>query len=83
MELWHGLGIILKGKCRIKKSNADQRRPEEEHMGLSPFALNVVMALIALSIPALIFAGCIITRKKTTKLEPHQAAPHFELDRAA
>ena len=52
-------------------------------MGLSPLALNVVMALIAFSIPALIFAGCIVTRKKTTTLEPHAAAPHFELDRAA
>jgi len=52
-------------------------------MGLSPLALNAVMALIALSIPALIFAGCIVTRKKTTTPEPHAAAPHFELDRAA
>jgi hypothetical protein len=52
-------------------------------MGLSPLALNVVMALIALSIPALIFAGCIITRKKKTTEEPHVAAPHLELDRAA
>ena len=52
-------------------------------MGLSPLALNVVMALIAFSIPALIFAGCIITRKKTTTSEPRVAAPHFELDRAA
>jgi hypothetical protein len=71
------------GKCRIKKTNVGQRRLEEEQMGLSPLALNVVMALIALSIPALIFAGCIVTRKKPTKPEPHQAAPHFELDRAA
>ena len=52
-------------------------------MGLSPLALNVVMALIALSIPALVFAGCIITRKKEPTSEPHVAAPHLELDRAA
>jgi hypothetical protein len=83
MELWRRCGIIMLGKCRIKKTNADQRRPEEEHMGLSPFALNVVMALIALSIPALIFAGCIITRKKPTRPELHEAAPRLELDRAA
>jgi hypothetical protein len=83
MELWHGNGIIMLGKCRIKNTNADQRRPEEEPMGLSPLAMNVVMALIALGIPALVFAGCIMTRKKTTGPELHEAAPHLELDRAA
>jgi hypothetical protein len=70
--------------------NAESKRPtpvngghQEEHMGLNPFALNVVMALIALSIPALVFAGCIVTRRPKTPPEPHQAAPQIELDRAA
>ena len=52
-------------------------------MALNAFMLNVVMTLIALSIPALIFAGCIMTRKKKPAPELHEAAPHLELDRAA
>jgi len=52
-------------------------------MGLNPFVLNVVMALIALSIPALVFAGCIVTRNPKTTPEPRQAAPEIEFDRAA
>ncbi len=52
-------------------------------MGLSPMALDVVMSLIALSIPALVFLGCIMTRKPKKKAELHTATPHFELDRAA
>lgn len=52
-------------------------------MALNAFTLNVVMTLIALSIPALVFAGCIITRKPKTTAEPREATPHLELDRAA
>jgi len=52
-------------------------------MTLSPLALNAVMALIAISVPALIYTGCIMTRKKKAAPEPREAAPHFELDRAA
>jgi hypothetical protein len=52
-------------------------------MTLSPLALNVVMALIAISIPALIYAGCIMTRKKKAAPQPREVAPHYELDRAA
>jgi hypothetical protein len=85
MELWRRCGIIKLGKCRIKKTNADQRRHQEEHMALNAFALNVVMTLIALSIPALVFAGCIMTRKPETTPTPtpSEAAPPLELDRAA
>ena len=83
MELWRRYGIIMSGKCRIKKTNADQRRYQEEHMALNAFTLNVVMTLIALSIPALVFAGCIVTRKPKTMPKPHETAPHLELDRAA
>jgi hypothetical protein len=83
MELSRRHGIIRLGKCRIKNINADQRRHQEEHMGLNPFVLNVVMALIALSIPALVFAGCIVTRNPKTTPEPRQAAPEIEFDRAA
>lgn len=52
-------------------------------MALNAFALNVVMTLITLSIPALVFAGCIMTRKRKTTPAPSETAPHFELDRAA
>ena len=52
-------------------------------MALNAFMLNVVMTLIALSIPALVFAGCIVTRKPKTMPKPHETAPHLELDRAA
>ncbi|HUC48787.1 MAG TPA: hypothetical protein VMA30_05325 [Xanthobacteraceae bacterium] len=52
-------------------------------MGLNPMALDVVMSLIAISIPALIFVGCVMTRKSKTAAEPGVIAPHFELDRAA
>ena len=52
-------------------------------MTLSPLMLNVVMTLIAVSLPALIFAGCIMTRKKKPAPEPSEATAHFELDRAA
>jgi hypothetical protein len=52
-------------------------------MALNAFTLNVVMTLIALSIPALVFAGCIMTRKPKATPQPHAAAPHLELDRAA
>jgi hypothetical protein len=52
-------------------------------MALNAFTLNVVMTLIALSIPALVFAGCIMTRKPKATPQPHEAAPHLELDRAA
>jgi hypothetical protein len=45
-------------------------------------AINVVMGIIALSIPALIYAGCIMTRKKKASDLP-QVAPHYELNRAA
>jgi hypothetical protein len=41
------------------------------------------MALIAISIPAMLVAGCFATRKKKPAPEPRQVAPHFELDRAA
>jgi hypothetical protein len=52
-------------------------------MGLSPLALDVVMSLISIGVPALILVGCIMTRKHTKVAEPHPVAPHFELDRAA
>ena len=52
-------------------------------MTLSPLMLNVVMTLITISMPALIFAGCIMTRKKKPAPEPREAAPPFELNRAA
>jgi hypothetical protein len=55
---------------------------EEEHMGLSPYLLNAIMALIGISIPLLIYAGCIMTRKKKPEAAP-AAAPHYEFDRAA
>jgi hypothetical protein len=67
----------MMGKCRIKNTNAGQRRDEEEQM-----AINVVMAIIGLSIPVLVYAGCVMTRKKKATDLP-QAAPHYELDRAA
>ncbi|MGA7432615.1 MAG: hypothetical protein WBQ24_19855 [Xanthobacteraceae bacterium] len=51
-------------------------------MGLSPMALNVMMAVIGISIPALIYAGCIITRTKKAPSVP-EATTHFEFDRAA
>jgi hypothetical protein len=70
------------GKRRIKNTSADQRRHEEERMGLSPMALNVAMAVIGISIPLLVFAGCIITRKKKVPSVP-EAATHYEFDRAA
>jgi hypothetical protein len=52
-------------------------------MGLSPLALDLVMSLIGISIPTLIYVGCIMTRKHNKVPEPHIVAPHFELDRAA
>ena len=45
-------------------------------------ALNVAMAMIAISIPALIYAGCIMTRKKKSSGLPKVASRH-EFDRAA
>jgi hypothetical protein len=45
-------------------------------------AINVVMAIIGLSIPVLVYAGCVMTRKKKATDLP-RAAPHYELDRAA
>jgi hypothetical protein len=74
--------IITAGKRRIKNTNADQRRHEEERMGLSPMALNVAMAVIGISIPLLVFAGCIITRKKKAPSVP-ETIIHYEFDRAA
>jgi hypothetical protein len=82
VELCASFGIIKLGKCPNKKS-AGQRRHEEEHMTLSPLALNVVMALVGISIPALVYIGCIMTSKKKTAPQPREVAPHFELDRAA
>jgi hypothetical protein len=52
-------------------------------MGLSPMALDVIMSLIAISIPALIYVGCVMTHKSKKVPEPSVIAPHFELDRAA
>jgi hypothetical protein len=52
-------------------------------MGLSPMALDVVMSLIAISIPALLLVGCIITRKRAETPKLNDVAPQFELDRAA
>ena len=66
-----------------QNTNADQRRHQEEHMALNAFTLNVVMALIALSVPALVFAGCIMTRKPKATPDAHEATPPLELDRAA
>ena len=51
-------------------------------MGLSPMALDVAMAVIGISIFLLIYAGCIITRKKKTPSVP-ETVTHFEFDRAA
>jgi len=45
-------------------------------------AINVVLGIIILSIPALLYSGCILTRKKRSPDLPG-AAPNFELDRAA
>lgn len=83
MELCRGCGIITVGKCKIKTPTPINGATQEEQMALNAMTLNVVMALIALSIPALVFAGCIMTRKKKTMPEVSEAAPHFELDRAA
>jgi hypothetical protein len=52
-------------------------------MTLSPFALNVIMALIGIAIPALVYVGCIMTRKKKDVPVVHETVPHVELDRAA
>jgi hypothetical protein len=52
-------------------------------MGLSPLTLDVIMAVIGISIPALIFLGCIMTRKSKKAPELPEVVPHFELDRAA
>ena len=82
VELSRRAVIITLGKCRIKNANADQRRHEEERMGLSPMALDVAMAVIGISILLLIYAGCIITRKKKTPSMP-ETVTHFEFDRAA
>ncbi len=51
-------------------------------MALNVVALNVAMAIIGLSVPGLIYAGCIMTRKKKAPDLP-QVAPHYEFDRAA
>jgi hypothetical protein len=69
------LSLLEVGK--FKNTNAGKRRYEEEHM-----AINVVMGFIAVSIPALVYAGCIMTRKKKAPDLP-QVAANFELDRAA
>jgi hypothetical protein len=69
--------LLPVGKCRIKNANADQRRDEEEQM-----AINIAMAIIACSIPVLIYVGCVMTRKKKAPDLP-RAASHYELDRAA
>ncbi len=45
-------------------------------------AMNVAMAIIGISIPALVYAGCIMTRKRKAPDLP-KAAPSYELDRAA
>jgi hypothetical protein len=45
-------------------------------------AINVMMGIIGVSIPALIYAGCIMTRKKKAPDLP-KVAPRYELDRAA
>jgi hypothetical protein len=82
VELYPRCVIISLGKSGIKNTNADQRRHEEEQMGLSPLALTVVMALIGISIPLLVFAGCIMTAKKKPEAAA-EAAPHLEFDRAA
>jgi hypothetical protein len=65
------------------QNNAGLRRNEEEHMGLSPLALDVIMAVIGISIPVLIYVGCIMTRKRNKPPELPVVAPRFELDRAA
>jgi hypothetical protein len=83
MELSRQYGIIGVGKCQNQKDNADQRRCEEERMALNAFTLNVIMALIGISVPALIYTGCIMTGKKKTTPQPREVAPQFELDRAA
>jgi hypothetical protein len=77
LEVYRQPVIVKAGKCRLKNTNADQRRAEEEQM-----AINVVMGIIGVGIPALICAGCIMTRKKKA-LELPKVAPRYELDRAA
>jgi hypothetical protein len=52
-------------------------------MTLTPLQLNVAMSLIGIAIPILVYVGCIMTGKKKPVPEQHEAAPHFELDRAA
>ena len=52
-------------------------------MTLSPLVLNVIMALIGISVPVLIYVGCIMTRKKTDVPVVHETVPHVEFDRAA
>jgi hypothetical protein len=45
-------------------------------------AINVVLCIIAISIPVLLYSGCILTRKKRSP-DLAVAAPNYELDRAA
>ena len=45
-------------------------------------SINIAMAIIACSIPVLIYAGCVMTRKKKAPDLP-RAASHYELHRAA
>jgi hypothetical protein len=60
-----------------QKDDAGQRRHEEERM-----TIDIAMWAIAISVPALIYAGCIMTSKKKKAPDLPVAAP-YELDRAA
>jgi hypothetical protein len=76
------LALSARGNAESKTPTPIQRRHQEEHMGLSPLALNVVMAVIAISIPLLIYGGCLMTRKKHTP-PTAETVTHYEFDRAA
>jgi hypothetical protein len=85
IHLWSfaaALALSGWGISESKKPTPMNGGLEEEHMGLGPYVLNVIMALIGISIPLLVYAGCIMTRKKKPEAVP-QAAPHYEFDRAA
>jgi hypothetical protein len=85
IHLWSfaaALALSAWGISESKKPTPMNGGLEEEHMGLGPYVLNVIMALIGISIPLLVYAGCIMTRKKKPEAAP-QAAPHYEFDRAA
>jgi hypothetical protein len=71
------LSLLRWGSSESKKTNAGKRRHEEEHM-----AINVMLWIILISIPALLYSGCILTRKKKSPDVPDVAAP-YELDHAA